>query len=144
MRDFQFHRPSTVAEALHLLRQASAGKLLGGGQSLLPVLKLDMAEPSDLVSLSGHKVGGPKGIGVLAVKPGTPLAPVQCGGAQEQERRGGTQNVAEGYAQRAVDYAFVPAADGEWFVLVRNASAAPLAVAVRLELYGAMTWSGWQ
>ena len=56
----------------------------------------------------------------------------------------GTQNVAEGYAQRAVDYAFVPAADGEWFVLVRNASAAPLAVAVRLELYGAMTWSGWQ
>lgn len=56
----------------------------------------------------------------------------------------GTQNVAEGYAQRAVDYAFVPAADGEWFVLVRNASAAPLAVAVQLELYGAMTWSGWQ
>ena len=52
MRDFQFHRPSTVAEALQQLRQAAQGKLLGGGQSLLPVLKLDMAEPSDLVSLA--------------------------------------------------------------------------------------------
>jgi carbon-monoxide dehydrogenase medium subunit len=52
MREFQFHRPSTVAEALQLLRQAPSGKLLGGGQSLLPILKLDMAEPSDLVSLT--------------------------------------------------------------------------------------------
>ena len=52
MRDFQFHRPTTVAEALQQLRQAAQGKLLGGGQSLLPVLKLDMAEPSDLVSLA--------------------------------------------------------------------------------------------
>lgn len=53
MRDFQFHRPSTVAEALQILRQSSQGKLLGGGQSFLPVLKLDMAEPSDLISVSG-------------------------------------------------------------------------------------------
>ncbi len=53
MRDFQFHRPSTVADALRILRQASQGKLLGGGQSFLPVLKLDMAEPSDLISVSG-------------------------------------------------------------------------------------------
>lgn len=53
MREFEFHRPSTVAEALDLVRGASEGKFLAGGQSLLPVLKLDMAQPSDLVSLAG-------------------------------------------------------------------------------------------
>lgn len=52
MRDFQFHRPSTVAEAKKLLQSTEAGKLLGGGQSYLPVLKLDMAQPSDLISLA--------------------------------------------------------------------------------------------
>lgn len=53
MRDFNFHRPASVAEAVSLLRKHSQGKLLSGGQSLLPVLKLDMADPSDLISLSG-------------------------------------------------------------------------------------------
>jgi carbon-monoxide dehydrogenase medium subunit len=53
MRDFNFHRPASVAEAVNLLRKHSGGKLLSGGQSLLPVLKLDMADPSDLISLSG-------------------------------------------------------------------------------------------
>lgn len=58
---------------------------------------LDLAEvarDADLISLSGHKVGGPKGIGALIVRRGTPLHPVQLGGGQERERRGGTQNVA--------------------------------------------------
>jgi len=53
MRDFNFHRPASVAEAVSLLRKHSGGKFLAGGQSLLPVLKLDMADPSDLISLSG-------------------------------------------------------------------------------------------
>lgn len=52
MRDFQFHRPATVAAAIALLQTASQGKLLAGGQSLLPVLKLEMAEPSDLISIN--------------------------------------------------------------------------------------------
>ena len=52
MRDFNFHRPASVEEAISLLRKHSGGKLLSGGQSLLPVLKLDMAEPSDLISLT--------------------------------------------------------------------------------------------
>ena len=56
----------------------------------------------------------------------------------------GTQTVVEGLAQLTVDYGFVPSAQGEWFVLVRNGGTAPLAVTVRLELHGAMTWSGWQ
>lgn len=52
MRDFNFHRPASVSEAVNLLRKHSGAKLLSGGQSLLPVLKLDMADPSDLISLS--------------------------------------------------------------------------------------------
>jgi cysteine desulfurase len=53
-----------------------------------------MVAAADLVSLSGHKVGGPKGIGVLVVRAGSSLAPLIAGGSQERERRGGTQNVA--------------------------------------------------
>jgi carbon-monoxide dehydrogenase medium subunit len=52
MRDFAFHRPRSVAEAVALLRGKESAKLLAGGQSLLPVMKLDLAEPSDLVSLA--------------------------------------------------------------------------------------------
>lgn len=48
----------------------------------------------DLLSLSAHKVGGPKGAGALYVRAGTPFAPSQTGGAQERRRRGGTENVA--------------------------------------------------
>ena len=48
----------------------------------------------DLMSLSGHKFGGPKGIGVLVVREGVTFAPLLVGGGQERERRSGTQNVA--------------------------------------------------
>ena len=51
MKDFAFHRPKTISEAVTLLKQNASAKLLAGGQSLLPVLKLDLAEPSDLISL---------------------------------------------------------------------------------------------
>jgi len=53
MRNFEFHRPGSVADAVALLRTNEAAKLLAGGQSLLPVMKLDLAQPSDLVSLAG-------------------------------------------------------------------------------------------
>lgn len=47
----------------------------------------------DMLSLSGHKLHGPKGIGALYVRKGTPFAPLIRGGPQERRRRGGTENV---------------------------------------------------
>lgn len=56
MRSFEFHRPASVADAVALLQGNDGAKLLAGGQSLLPVMKLDLAQPSDLVSLAGIAV----------------------------------------------------------------------------------------
>lgn len=47
----------------------------------------------DLLSLSAHKFGGPKGAGVLYVRGGVDLAALVTGGKQERDRRGGTENV---------------------------------------------------
>ncbi len=48
----------------------------------------------DMLSLSGHKIHAPKGIGVLYVHKGTKFSPFLIGGHQERGRRGGTENVA--------------------------------------------------
>src|SRR6185295_7890031 len=48
----------------------------------------------DLLTISAHKIHGPKGLGALWVRKGTPLAPQLAGGGQEFERRAGTENVA--------------------------------------------------
>lgn len=48
----------------------------------------------DAVALSAHKFGGPKGVGVLAIRAGSPIAPLILGGGQERDRRSGTHNVA--------------------------------------------------
>ncbi|TMI84606.1 MAG: cysteine desulfurase [Bacillati bacterium ANGP1] len=47
----------------------------------------------DLLSMSAHKRYGPKGVGALFVRTGTPVVPVQRGGSHERGRRGGTENV---------------------------------------------------
>jgi cysteine desulfurase len=57
-------------------------------------IPINLAESQiDMLSLSGHKLHAPKGIGVLYVRRGTRFAPFVVGGHQEEGRRGGTENV---------------------------------------------------
>lgn len=57
-------------------------------------IPVDMHElNADLLSISAHKLYGPKGVGALVVRRGTPLRPLLDGGGQERGRRGGTYNV---------------------------------------------------
>jgi cysteine desulfurase len=57
----------------------------------LPVAAADLGV--DTLALSGHKIGGPKGIGALWVRQGLDLGPIYPGGHQERERRPGTENL---------------------------------------------------
>ncbi|MBP3889285.1 MAG: cysteine desulfurase NifS [Cellulosilyticum sp.] len=58
-------------------------------------LKIDVKEENiDLLSLSGHKINGPKGMGVLYIRRGLKIENLIHGGAQERGRRAGTENVA--------------------------------------------------
>jgi cysteine desulfurase len=50
--------------------------------------------PFDMLSISGHKIGAPKGIGALYIRRGTPMEALMFGGAQDRGRRPGTENVA--------------------------------------------------
>ena len=59
-----------------------------------PFLELDLQNlPVDLLSLSAHKMYGPKGAGALFLREGVPLSPLLYGGAQERKLRPGTENV---------------------------------------------------
>lgn len=50
--------------------------------------------PFDSLTISGHKIGAPKGIGAMFIRRGTPLVPLMYGGSQDRGRRPGTENVA--------------------------------------------------
>jgi len=58
-------------------------------------VKIDAASQAfDLLSISGHKIGAPKGVGALFIRRGTKLHPLFHGGMQDRGRRPGTENVA--------------------------------------------------
>ena len=83
-----------VAQAARLAHERGAlvhcDAVQGGGKTTLDVRALDV----DLLTLSAHKLYGPKGTGCLYVRRGTKMAPLVRGGAQERNRRAGTENVA--------------------------------------------------
>lgn len=61
----------------------------------------------DLYSVSGHKIGAPKGVGLLYVKQGVSMAPALYGGGQESGLRSGTENVAGAVSMAACAEAYI-------------------------------------
>lgn len=57
---------------------------------------------------------------------------------------GGTQIVKEELRAMTVDYQFSPSAKADWYLLLRNKGQTDITVELKLELFGDMTWSGWQ
>jgi len=85
-----------LADVVAVVRRRAPGAVVHT-DAVAAVPWLDVAtaaRPADLVSVSAHKFGGPKGVGVLVVRHGTRLGPVLHGGAQEHGRRPGTHDVA--------------------------------------------------
>ncbi len=85
-----------LEQALAIVRQRAPGALFHT-DAVQAVPWLDVAGltgQADLVAVSAHKFGGPKGVGALVVRHGVSLPPVVHGGGQERDRRSGTHNVS--------------------------------------------------
>jgi carbon-monoxide dehydrogenase medium subunit len=122
MKDFEFHRPASIKDAVALIKARGGAKFLAGGQSLLPVLKLELAEPTDLVSLAGlaelreiRRDGDKLLIGALVTHDGVhrspeveqampALAKLAGGIGDAQVRNRGTLGGSVAHADPAADY----------------------------------------
>lgn len=85
-----------LAEVAEIVRSAAPGALLHT-DAVQAVNWIDVAAETagyDLVSVTGHKIGAPVGIGALVVRGGVGLDPLIVGGGQERGRRAGTPDVA--------------------------------------------------
>src|SRR5690606_22672043 len=83
-----------VAEVADAVRRVSDSVLIHT-DAVQAVISQEVAfDRFDLLTVAGHKLGGPRGSGALIVRNGVPLEPVVHGGGQELGRRSGTHNVA--------------------------------------------------
>ena len=64
-------------------------------QGFLKLAYTPVSTGADLITVSGHKVGGPKGVGALYIRKGVRLAPLLTGGGQEEGLRSGTEATAQ-------------------------------------------------
>ncbi len=85
---FPVEEAAAIAQSKGALFHSDAVQAIGK-------IPINMAASTiDMLSLSGHKLHAPKGIGVLYLKRGTPFRPFMVGGHQEKSRRAGTENAA--------------------------------------------------
>ena len=122
MRTFEYHRPATIKEAVSLLRKTDDAKLLSGGQSLIPALRLRLMSPAALIDLGSIEElrritleGATLTIGAMAchaevvssrdVATGIPaLASLAAGIGDAQVRNAGTLGGSIAYNDPGADY----------------------------------------
>jgi cysteine desulfurase len=127
-----------VAEAAALIHEAG-GRIHVDAVQAAGKIAVDMGDlDADTLSLSGHKLGGPQGIGALVAGPGAVIARRIHGGGQERGRRAGTENVAGiagfGAAASAAERDLaLSAAQAAW----RDAAQARLVQAADVTVFGA-------
>ncbi len=83
-----------ISEIAHIVKEKGAVFHTDAVQAVGKIPFNLQESPIDMLSLSGHKLHAPKGIGALYLKEGTKFEPFLIGGHQELGRRGGTENVA--------------------------------------------------
>lgn len=82
-------------DEISLIARRFGVPLFSDGVQTLGSIPVNLSqEKVDMFSISGHKIHGPKGIGLLYVNKRHVIAPMICGGGQERGFRGGTENVA--------------------------------------------------
>ncbi|MEO7837225.1 MAG: cysteine desulfurase family protein [Acidimicrobiales bacterium] len=86
----------SFSEVIDVVRErAPEAVMLTDAVQAVPWLDVAAAAAgADLVAVSAHKFGGPKGVGALVARRGVRLSPILHGGGQERDRRSGTHNVA--------------------------------------------------
>jgi cysteine desulfurase len=120
-----------VAEAAKIVHSAN-GLIHTDAVQAAGRIKLDItALGADMLSLSAHKIGGPKGVGALVVREGTTVEPLLKGGSQERRHRAGTENVAgiAGFGVAAELAAAEPAKAGARAALRDELEAGALSIA---------------
>jgi cysteine desulfurase len=120
-----------VAEAAKIVHSAN-GLMHTDAVQAAGRIKLDItALGADMLSLSAHKIGGPKGVGALVVREGTTVEPLLKGGSQERRHRAGTENVAgiAGFGVAAELAAAEPAKAGARAALRDELEAGALSIA---------------
>lgn len=85
---------SSSRSLLHRGRSRQASRLIPKREAVAAKAARAGDLPIDYLSITGHKIGAPKGIGALYVNKKAPFVPFVQGGHQESSRRGGTENVA--------------------------------------------------
>lgn len=96
----------TVQPVAQLAARAKAAGVLFHTDAVQALGKIEIdakSVPFDMLSVSGHKIGAPKGVGAMFIRRGTVIEPLFHGGSQDRGRRPGTENVASviGFARAA-------------------------------------------
>lgn len=82
-----------IADVIKIARKHDAIVLCDAVQAL-GRMDVSPLQGADMIALSAHKMGGPKGVGALILREGLSINPLLTGGGQEERRRAGTENVA--------------------------------------------------